>query len=203
MALAFADLRTEFFARGFDYLNDGAGGLVRAKRFINDAMHAIDDLEPWPYLTASTTNAAPFAIADLDRIEAVIDVANLKPLVRASRGEIANTYAALTTPGPPALYYVTDVGTINVYPTAASTSLTVTYWKFGPDLVADADAPLMPDRFRYAIVEYAVATALRDDESQDALVAQQAGDVIVDRMRSWAGLLNPLVNYITPVGDDC
>lgn len=203
MALNFQALQTEFFARGFEYLDDGAGGLVRAKRFINDAIHAIDDLEPWPYLTASTTGTAPFAITDLDRIESVTDVANLRPLSRASRGELATTYASLTTPGPPDSYYVTDVGTVNVYPTAASTTLTVTYWKFGPDLVADADTPLMPDRFRYAIVEYAVATALRDDESQDALVAQQAGDVIVDRMRTWAGLLNPLVNYITPVGDDC
>lgn len=202
MALDFAALQTEFFARGFDYLDDGAGGLVRAKRFINDAMHAIDDMEQWPYLSASMTGAAPLTIADLDQLESVVDVANLNPLDRSSRGEVADTYANLTTTGRPQVYYVTDVGTINVYPTAASTTLTVTYWKFGPDLVSDSDAPLMPDRFRYAVVEYAVAVALRDDESQDALVAQAAGDVIVDRMRVWAGQLQPSTTYIPAVGDD-
>jgi hypothetical protein len=41
-------------------------------------------------------------------------------------------------------------------------TVTVDYWKVGPDLSADADVPLMPDRFRMGIVHYAVASALKD-----------------------------------------
>jgi hypothetical protein len=202
MALDFVGLREEFFARGFEYLDDNASGLVRAKRWINDAMHMIDEMEDWPYLQASTTGTAPLTISDLRKVESVSDAANFVRLRRRSRGELADTYADLTTTGSPSEYYVTGGTTINVYPANTSTTLTVTYWKFGSDLTNDTDTPLMPDRFRYAIVEYAVATALRDDESQDSLAAQQAGDVIVDRMRQWSGFLEPSASFVPLIGDD-
>jgi hypothetical protein len=160
MALTFAALREELFARGFEYLDDGAGGLVRAKRFINDAMHAIDDLEDWPYLNASTTGTTPLTISDLGKIESVSDRSGLVSLSQRGRGELVDQYATLATTGVAGEFYVTGGDTINVYPVNAGTTLTVTYQKVAPDLVNDSDTPLMPDRFRYAIVEYAVATAL-------------------------------------------
>jgi hypothetical protein len=36
-------------------------------------------------------------------------------------------------------------------------TVTVDYWKVGPDLTAGATLPLMPDRFRMGIVHYAVS----------------------------------------------
>lgn len=203
MALTFTALQTEFYARGFDYLNDGSTGATRAKRFINDAMHAINEMEDWPYLQTSTTGTAPLTVTDLRKIEGVYDVTNRIALTRRSRGEMADVFVDLTTTGQPTEYYVSAGTTINVYPANTSTTLTVYYWKFESDLSNASDTPGMPDRFRYAIVEYAVAAALRDDESQDALMAQTAGDAIIDRMRSWASFIEPRSSFVPLVGDDC
>jgi hypothetical protein len=203
MALDFTALQAEVFARGLSYLNDGGAGVTQVKRWINDAMHMIDDMSDWPYLTASTTGTAPLTINDLGKIESVAHASTYQTLAQRSRGELTDTYANLTTSGIGQEFYVTGGNTINVYPADTATTLTVTYWKVAPDLVAGSDTPLMPDRFRYAIVEYALAVGLRDESAQDAVAAQAAGDAIVARMANWANLLQPFVTSVPLVGDDC
>lgn len=203
MALDFAALQAEFQARGFSDMTS-AGDLVRLKRWLVDAMHMIDEMEDWAYLNTSTTGTAPLTIADLRKVESVSDVAGQIPLNQRSRGEMAHSYVDLTIAGQPYEFYVTGGTTINVYPANTTRTLTVTYWKFGPDLSAGTDVPLMPDRFRMAIVEYAVDRAATDRGAYDqAQAAQQAGDAIVDRMRQWSGMIEPGYTFVPMIGEDC
>jgi hypothetical protein len=81
----------------------------------------------------------------------------------------------------------------------------VLYWKFGPDLASAGDAPLMPDRFRYAIVDYAVAYGCMDRGDVQGAQSRARRQVI----RGWRGwrsrsvILEPSVTFIPAVGDDC
>lgn len=186
MAWSLDELQTEVYARGLNYLNDvtGAGvGVARVKRWINDAVHTIDELGDWPYLNTTTSGTTPLTIADLRTVETVTDVAGLRVISPFDRRTLRSYAVNLTTAGAPWGYYITGGTTVNVFPTSASLSITVDYWRFSPDLVGPTDEPLMPDRYRYAIVEYAVARGLRDeDDESGAQAAQAAGDLIVQRM---------------------
>jgi hypothetical protein len=186
MAMTFADLQSALFARGFDFMNDAGAGLARAKVFLNLGMHICDDAESWQYLQASTTGTAPVTVSDLGRIESVVDVTNLNPLEFMSRRDVTNRYADLSlTGGFPAFYFVTGGNTVGAFP-VTSVTLTVRYTRVAPDMVAGTDVPLMPDRFRMAIVDYAAALAFRESNVPDeAQIAQAAGDAVVERMREW------------------
>lgn len=203
MALTFLGLQTEFYARGMDYLNDTGAGQTRAKRWLNDAYHSINELGDWPYLEATVSGTSPLTISDLRSVDTVVDTTNQRVLQQRSGSELQTWDANMTTQtGAPTDYYVAAGNIITPYPGNAVTLL-VRYWKVAPDMSADSDTPLIPDRFRYAIVDYAVASALRDDESPDAVVAQAAGDLTVAKMRSWAGGLSPDRTIMPLVGDDC
>ena len=184
MALDFQALQTEFYARGFEYLNDGGAGVTRAKRLLNDAMHEIDELFDWPYLNAATTGTAPLTVSDLRTVESVVITARSAWLAPIDRRTLTESVIDVTTTGTPSFFYVTGGTVINVFPANTTDTLTVKYWKFGPDLSANGDAPLMPDRYRMAIVHYAVASALEDKSNyQEAAAARARGDQLVDRMR--------------------
>ena len=199
MAYDLATMRTEVLARGFDYLSN-----TRVDRFINDAMHTINDLEPWLYLQSSTTGTSPLTISDLGRIESVVDVANLNPLTFVDRRDITDYVADITTTGSPSMYYVTGGTVVNTYPVSTVT-LTVRYSKVGTSLSSGTDTPDMPDRFRPAIVEYAVAQCFRDASNfPGADAAQGQGDTIVRRMVEWNVLTQGMGTNqrITGSGDD-
>lgn len=190
MALDFQAMQTELYSRGFDYLSDGGAGVTRAKRWLNDAMHSIDDLEPWIYLQAVTTGTAPVTVSDLGRIESVVDVANLHALTYLDRRDLTDSYGDITRAGRPEYYVVTGGTSVTTYPTSSSIVLTVRYLKVPADLSANGDTPAMPDRFRMAIVERAVAQAYRDVSNwEGAAQAQAASDLIVQRMLEWHTLL--------------
>lgn len=183
MAQDFIALQTETLARGFDYLDT-----TRLKRFLNDAMHVIDDMEPWPYLQATSTGAAPLTVSDLGRVESVVSPSRQIALDYMERATITEYWGDLTLTGTPIYYYLTGGTVVNVFP-ASTASITVRYTKFAADLSANGDVPLMPDRYRGAIIEYACATAYRDkDNWQEAGAAQTQGDLIVARMRDFYDL---------------
>jgi hypothetical protein len=143
-------------------------------------------------------------IADLDVIEIVTDVSNLSALQPTDRRYLRDTYANLTTTGTADFYYFTAQNIITTYPVTTAT-LTVDYWKVGPDLSAGADVPLMPDRFRMGIVHYAVSAGLKDrGDEAGSVSARQDGDRIVSQMMS--SLLIPShqapSQYVPAVGDD-
>lgn len=201
MSDTFREMLTEFYARGFDYLDDSSAGEVRAKRWLNDAMHDIDEAYRWPYLEATATGAAPLTVSDLGHVRSVVTAAGY-PLMERSVGEIIDWYGSLTTTGSPQFFYVSAGTVVNVFP-VATTDVQVLYWKVQPDMSADSDEPLIPARFRGAIVEYAVAAALRDDQSPDWQMAQQEGDRIVARMRDWAVSVAPQRTVVPALGEDC
>lgn len=182
MASTFADLQTEFFARGFEYLNDGGPGLVRAKRWLNRAKNKVDSLEDWPYMNVNLAGTSPLVLADLRTVETVYDATNRQTLAFADRRDLRRDWGDITVPGLPLWYFITLGTTVNPFP-VQSVSLSVDYWKYSADMVNPTDQPDMPDRFRLVIVEYAVADALRDDESVDADRATAAADQIVAEMR--------------------
>jgi len=170
MALDFTALQTEFFARGFDYLNDAGAGLTRAKRWINEAMHEVNAMDRWEFTYASSSGVPPLTIADLRLVEDVTMTVSGAPLVGTSRALLEAVYGTLTTntASTPTYWYRSAPTVVTGYPLNTSLSMSVRYWKFGPDLSAGTDAPLMPDRFRQIIVERAVAKAYRDSADQPA-----------------------------------
>lgn len=191
MALTLTNLLTEFYARGFDYLNDGSAGTTRATRWINDAMHQIDDApEGWPYLYTSSNYTTPAAFTDLARVKSV-QYQN-QPLTYASYEWLANQNMVGAT-GTPVYYYIIEnavaLRTVYVFPNQVAT-VNIGYLRTVPDLVAGSDTPWIPDRFRYAIVDYAVAKGLRDKSNyQEAAAAKQAGDETMQAMRDFYNLL--------------
>lgn len=204
MALDFTAMQTEVYARGVSDLNDGGAGVTRVKRWINDAAHEIDELAEWPYKLASTTGAAPLTIADLDVVLAVTDVSHVRALAPAEQRYLRSTFADLTTVGTADYYYFTSQTTLTTFPVTTAT-LTVDYWKFGPDLSSGSDVPLMPDRFRMGIVHYAVASALKDrGDDAGSKSAREDGDRVVSQMM--ASLLNPshqaASRWVPAIGDD-
>lgn len=165
MALTYADLVTEVLDR---VGSEDSRTAARVRRFVNDAMHELDSEEQWDYMFTSATGVAPLTIADLDDVESVADVGNLNPLIQVDRESLVRDVVDLTQTGQPAYWYKTAPTTIAAWPVSSTVSLTVKYFKFGPDLAAPADVPLVPDRWRQAIVEKAAAKVLRANGNLDA-----------------------------------
>lgn len=183
MAYTLADMQAEVYARGFNYLNDGSTATARVTRWLNDAMHEIDGKADWPYLNTTTTGTAPLTISDLATVESVTAVDLLQTLQPADRRDLREWYANLTMTGTPWAWYLTGGNVINVFPANTSITLTVDYYKDAPDLSLSTDAPLMPNQYRMAIVEYALAKAHLDAENEaSAQACRQSGDLLVAQM---------------------
>ena len=190
MPRTFNDLRVEVLARGVQYLSDTAG-LLRVGQWLNDAAHEVDEVEAWPYLHATIAGTGTVAIPDLGRVLWVADTSGPRMLEVGDQQQLVEMFGALTLTGQPAWFFVQDpagVPTVSVFPVSAGTPLSVRYSKIAADMVAGTDELLMPERFREAVVQYAFARALRErSDYEEAAVAQQAGDVIVARMRDFYG----------------
>lgn len=185
MALTLSSMQAEVYARGFNYLQDGGALTARVTRWLNDAMHEIDGLAEWPYLNTTATGTGTVTLTDLGIVESVTAVGLSMTLQPMDRRDLRDMFQDLTVTGAPWAWYLTGGNVVNIYPVNATTALTVDYWKVAPDLVAATDAPLMPDRFRMAIVEYAVAKAHLDAVNEtSAQAARAAGDQIVGRMQT-------------------
>lgn len=178
---AFSLIQTEFFARGYDYLNDAGAGLARAKRWINEAYLELCEEERWPFLMATATGASPLAIADLREVAIVTDTGRSNQLHPMPEDELTDYYISLTTVGVPLYYYLTDT-TVNVYPTGGT--LSVRYWKVPVALSAAGDIPVIPDRFTNLIIDGAVRRAANTyDAAEDAAAAEAERQRGLDIMR--------------------
>lgn len=191
MAYDLSTLQTAFYARGFDFLNDGGAGVTRTTQYLNQAMQEIDSASLWPYLLTSTTGAAPLTISDLRRVQSVVDTTNgFSVLSPSDERSLVRMYGDLTTTGQPESFYFTSQTQISVYPANTTNTLSVHYWKVATDLSAAGDAPLMPDRFRPIIVELAVAKAFREKNmDQEAAIAMQEYGRLLEFMQ--LELVNP------------
>lgn len=178
----FLQLQTEFFARGFDYLNDAGTGLTRAKAWINQAYLELCEEEAWPFLLTTATGAAPLAVADIGRVLSVLDTANASnPLYEMDEDELMDNFQPITTTGVPTFFYVDDT-TIRTYPVGGT--LSVRYWKVPALLSANGDIAVVPDRFMNLIVDGAVRRAQNDEDNRDgALLAEEERQRGLDLMR--------------------
>lgn len=195
-------LCAEVYARGFDYLNDGGTNSDRVKRWINDAYQEICDLENWPFLRATAEGTSPLTIVDLRSVDCVgvgLGGSTELPLVAHREARQAGAYATTGTPWG----WLLDVqGRVQSVPESSET-LTVDYYRVPSPLISGSDYPVIPARYHYIIVDFAVARALQDDESPEWQTARAAGEALLARMRQWAGSLNPDRTYMPLIGDDC
>lgn len=171
-----ADLRTELGDRGFYYLSQ-----PRTDRFLNNGQHALCLEDEWPFLIQTITGIAPLTITDAREIHSV--QSSTTELVEADRDEINDGDPLLTQTGT-AQWFWRDGTTLRVYPLDASTTWTVRYLRFAPTLVNATDVPIVPDEWRFLIIEYAAMYALRDRSNyQEAQATWDAIQPDLNRMR--------------------
>lgn len=171
MALDLTGLKAEVFARGFSYLNDLGAGDARVTRWINDAIHVVDREENWLFNVQLTTGAI-YPSLTLPRVLDVVGVANTvtnDPLTHTTREQIIASYGTTSgEPGTARYWYRTATGILGYPQDPSAPAHQVTWYASGPDLVAGADAPLMPDEYRMIIVELACRQAFRDTNAYEA-----------------------------------
>lgn len=170
--------RDELRARGFDGLTDG-----RANGFLNAGKNALEDFAPFPWLDASTTGTAPITISDLKAVLHVWNAGTNLSLEGADRRYLRDTYGpVLTTTGTACHWYLDGLTTLKVFPADTSTTFSVDYVKFSPELSADGDEPLFPERLHPIWLDLAVVEAYMDsDEPGQAQALQAKVDVRLAR----------------------
>lgn len=181
--MTFQEMLTEFYARGFDYLNDSGPGEVRAKRWLNQGYMDIIEADDWPFLYAETGGSAPLTISDLGTIESVWSATSKTNVAHADRRTLVEAYGDLSTTGTPQFFYFTSPSTIATYPVSTD-GLTVRYWRVPSELSAGSDTPVFPSRYHYAIVDHAVGRAYMDSDNPEMAQAARAdADSLVNAMR--------------------
>ena len=177
-------LQAEFRARGFTYLGDTPAGITRMNRWLNQAYLDICEMDDWPFLSRTWTAAAPWTAETnypLGTVEYVRDMTNLQVLNPIDVRDIIQT-ADIAETGTPK-YFWFDGDTVKVWP-VATPSLEVRYWYIPAELGA-GESPLIPDRYQYAIIEFACSRAYIDTDNPTlAAICRQEGEKLVDQMRT-------------------
>ena len=179
----FSTLRTEFFAAGFSDLNDASSGLVRAKRFINEAYRSISERYPFPWLYKDASGTAPLTISDARQVLTVLDSTNDNVLVPIDRRTLQEQSPDLPDTGTPSYWFWDSDTSLAVYPASTSITLKVRYVKNPADLSADGDLPLVPAQYQQAIVDLAVAKAHRNLANYEAAQwHEQAAEQLIQQL---------------------
>lgn len=166
--MTFAELVTEFMARGFDYLGTTAGE-VRAKRWINDAYQEITDYADWPFLEATAEGTAPLSVTELGHVLSAANKTVESPLKPVDRRNIVQSFdPALKMTGTAYLWYREGETTIAVWPGDTTSTIAVRYVKKPPELSATSDVPVLPTRFHSLIVDGAAVRAYKDKDNFEA-----------------------------------
>lgn len=178
MADTFTTLCTELQNRGYDYLSSTRQGL-----FINRAYAMLCDQYPWPFLEKElTAQTAPVTISDLDQILYVSDATNNVAIYGDDQRTVATANPDRSATGNPITWYITGGTVLNLFPANTSASLTIRYIKVPAEL-SGTDEPVVPQRYRYLIVDAAVYMALKDnDEFEAAISAKTLWDMEVQKM---------------------
>jgi hypothetical protein len=167
VATTLTQLLTEFYARGFSYLNDGGAGATRATAWINQSYLNLCTRADFPFLFADATGTAPLTIADLRVVLSVYDATQKNPLVAIDRATLISTYKDLTLTGTPRYWYRNSQTQVSVYPANTGSTLNVRYVKRPALLSTGSDAVVVPDEWA--------------DDDYDNYVAQSEADI--QRMR--------------------
>lgn len=178
----FAELQTEFYARGYDYLAQDQAGQTRAKRWLNEAYLELCELADWPFLEGDITGAAPLTITDLRQVLSVTDATNKAQLWGADRRTLLDNYSDLTLTGTPTQFYL-EGSILKVYPASTTVTLSVRYLGIPVALSGATDKPVVPNQYQYLIIDGAVLRAMKDsDNFSGAKALQEHYDMGVGRM---------------------
>lgn len=172
----FSTLQTEFFAHGFEDWDDAGEGLARAKRLLNEAHKVICSDQPWPFLNASASGAAPLTISDLRFVRLVTNTSEERPLLFIEPEQVRYWYPDLTETGTPIWWYPSSTTEISVYPANTSDTIRVDYVKHPATLLSDGDTPDMPGFFHLLVVQGAVlrAQTYKDQATADSAAVLRA-----------------------------
>jgi hypothetical protein len=202
--VTFLELQTEFYARGFSYLNEDAAGRTRAKAWLNEGY--LEDIcadEPWDFLRTSTSSVAPLTISDLDTIISVVNTTHDYPLTAAEAGQLDDAYYDLTLTGSPLVYYFTGDTALDVFPANTTDTIQVRYYKVPTELSADGDTPLVPTRWHGLIVDFAAIRAYIDSDNFEAAQWLEArANRRLDKMRAAQMVRDPHPRFIQPTSWD-
>ena len=183
VGMTFTQLLTEFYARGFDYLNDGGAGETRAKRWINQSYQEICGMDDWPFLSTTTTGTAPLTVSDLGYVESLTDTTAGRNIGFIDRRTLAERYPDLSLAGAPNYAFITGGTTINTYPSNSNT-LSVRYFRLVNDLDEGTDQPVIPAKYQYAIIDLACGRAYMDSDNPEmAQIVRRDADALVQQMR--------------------
>jgi hypothetical protein len=171
----FSELKTEFYARGTDYLNEDAQGVARAERWLNQAYREIVNLHAWPFLQTVATGAADagfVVVPDLRKILYVTDSSGGQnpgtPLKRVSIEDLQAESANVSQTGTPELYWLDGAETIMAYPVGGTIS--VRYVKRVAPMTG-TDVPIFDEEYHNLIVDKAMIKAYVDSDNFEAAAA--------------------------------
>ena len=162
-------LRTEFLARGEDFLD--SSGTTRQDYFLNEGYRRINEAEPWPWLFADASGTAPLTITDLQTVLSVVDATDKTKLTRLDRRRLLDADTDLTTVGTPQYWYRDSDTSLKVYPANTTITLNVRYLRVAPTLSTGTDTPILPTRYHGLIVDAAMIEAFKDSEDFSELSA--------------------------------
>lgn len=173
--MTFGELQSEVFARGFDYLNQDSTGRARVKRWLNQAyLFDVCETAPWTFLRTSVTGTMPMTIDDLADVVWVADTTNDNGIPELDEKNIQDLDPTLDETGIAERWYLTSETTLAIWPSDPNAEFQVVYRKVPPELVADDDELLLPERHHNLIVDGAVIRAYRDSDEFDAADRLQA-----------------------------
>lgn len=174
----FSELKTEFYARGFDYLSEDAAGVARAERWLNQAYREVLNLQAWPFLVVTTTGSAgagTVSIPDLRKIMWVRDVSSggsNYPLQHILVQDLmAELGVDLTQTGTPSYYYVEGGSQVKTW--LVGGTIEVRYIQRVAPLTGTAD-PVFDEEYHNLIVDRAVMKAYIDSDNFEAAAAEKA-----------------------------
>lgn len=190
----FAELKTELFARGTDYLEESLDDVARAERWLNQAYRELCNLYAWPFLhavIAGTAGAGNVAISDLRKIVSVADSSGGQNpglrLQRISYEDLVRDGADLNKTGTPEFYWVDGGTTVRAWPIGGT--ITVRYIKRIAPLTGTQE-PIFDEEYHDLIVDGAMLKAYKDSDNFEAAqslrseydrgVAAMARDYLLD-----------------------
>lgn len=183
VGMTFTQLLTEFYARGFDYLDDGGAGATRAKRFINQSYQEICGMDDWPFLRTTITGTTPLTISDLGTVESVTNTTTGLNVSFVDFRTLAESYPSLDDTGSAEWAYLTQGTILNTYPLGSDT-VRVTYHRLVNDLDSGTDQPVIPAKYQYAIIDMACGRAYMDSDNPEmAAMVRRDGEALVQQMR--------------------
>lgn len=169
----FGETLTEFYARGFDYLNQDTAGQTRAKRWVNRAYLQLCEAFPWPFVEDEVEDTAPLTLGDMRAVLSVVDSTNGAKLSYVETRSLTDFTTDTDLAGTPCHYWL-DGNTVNLYPTSTTVEVKVRYLTVPDELEDDTDVLVVPNRFTDLVVDGAVLRAYKDTDNFNAHNALKA-----------------------------